>query len=414
MKKLLLLSFLFSLLAFNTKAQLGCVENSLINMSINSSTQDSVWGCDGNCYLNDTIAIYHNGVTHYTFDQCNNLLPACHADFIFQDIAGVANFSDSGTVSAFTPMYLLDFGDGTTPETTIPTTHTYATAGYYTVCLTMYDMLGTTLMCESKSCRVILASGGAGCTAGFTANTVCGVTTFTNGSTGTYTTTEWDFGDLSTTTAGPGDITHTYASPGTYHVILQINDGAGGLCNAGFNDSITVTFPSVAANFSYVASGTGPYTVNFTNTSSGAASYMWDFGDGDTSSAENPVHDYDSCSYTVNLSAIDSNGCISDTLILIDACDISVPTFNSVLNSMSVYPNPAKDNINLLLNSRFNSNVILTVKDVIGRNVVESIPVHLNAGKNNYKLDLPKLPAGVYIIQINDDFGMMNTRVLIK
>ena len=413
MKRLIVLSFLLSIITFNLEAQqLNCVDNSLVNLSLNSALVDTVWGCDGNCYENDTLAIYHNGVTHYTYDACNVTLPPCHADFYTSDdISGFVNFTDSGIVSAFTPMYLLDFGDGQV-STSIPTTHQYSNPGFHVVCLTMYDMLGTTLMCESKSCRVVLSPGGGGCVAMFTASTNCGVTTFADQSTGTYTTVQWDFGDGTTGTTSPGDTTYEYAASGTY--IVHMNILGGGTCNSAYTDTITVDLPTVTAAFTYVASGNSAHTVNFTNTSTGATSYYWDLGDGDTASASNPVHDYDTCSYTVTLTAFDGNGCTSISTMLIDACDNAVPTFNSVLNSMTVYPNPAKDNIKITMNSRKSSSVIVTIKDVTGRDVIESTPLHVNAGKNNFNFNLPVLPAGVYMIQVSDDFGMMNARVLIK
>ena len=185
-------------------------------------------------------------------------------------------------------------------------------------------------------------------------------------------------------------------------------------CSQGFDAMVIVTLPTVHSDFTYVASGTGPYTVVFTNTSAGATTYFWEFGDGDTSGLANPTHVFDTCSNMVHLYSTDADGCISDTVILVDACNNGILTYTSVLNSISVYPNPAKENINIVLNSRVSSDVTLTVKDVTGRNVIESTPIHLNSGKNNYNLQLPSLPAGVYMIQINDDLGMMNTRVLIK
>ena len=333
MKKLLLLSFLFSLFTFNSNAQwLNCIENALIDAQFNCPTvADSVCGCDGNGYLNPCEAIYHFGITHFTHDPCSGNGAGCHADFFLVEDQGTFSFYDSSSASG-TQTFSWDFGDGSPISNDPAPSHIYSATGYYTVCLTIDDQG----VCTSTSCRVVYFQGGVPCNA--------------------------------------------------------------------------------ISNFSYTATGTSDNTVNFSNLSSGtgALTYNWYFGDGDSSTSANPIHDYDSCNYDVQLIITDSLGCSSDTTISIDACFNGVPTFNSVLNSMSVYPNPAKDNINLLLNSRFNSNVILTVKDVTGRNVVESIPVHLNAGKNNYKLDLPKLPAGVYIIQINDDFGMMNTRVLIK
>lgn len=411
MKRFLLLSFLFSLLAFGSKAQsLGCVENSVINMSqFCPAVVDSVWGCDGNCYLNPCEALFHSGVTHFTHDQCG-AFQQCHADFTYSDFGGVANFIDSSFGSGVgTVSYVYEFGDGDTSHNGNPS-HTYATAGYYLVCLTISDPV-----CTSTSCRYILAPGGGPCTPMFTASTYCGLTTFTDQSSpANYSVANWDFGDNSTTTAAPGNITHTYDTAGTYLVFFTMVDSITG-CNSGYSATITVTLPEVSAGFTYTSTGLPDNIVTFANTSTGAETYNWDFGDGATDSVANPTHDYAAnCNYTVVLTAFDSAGCTSIVTAQIDACNTGIPTYSSVLNSLSVYPNPAKENINVVLNSRMASDVVLTVKDVTGRNVVESTPIHINAGKNNYNLKLPALSAGVYMIQISDDYGMMNTRVLIK
>ncbi len=61
-----------------------------------------------------------------------------------------------------------------------------------------------------------------------------------------------------------------------------------------------------AASFTMALSG---LTATFTNTTTGATSYMWDFGDGQTSSEMSPVHTYAvGGPYSVKLTATNSNG----------------------------------------------------------------------------------------------------------
>lgn len=58
-----------------------------------------------------------------------------------------------------------------------------------------------------------------------------------------------------------------------------------------------------------VTSGTRPLTVNFTNLSQGATSYLWNFGDGNTSTATNPTHNYTTVGiFTVTLTATNDAG----------------------------------------------------------------------------------------------------------
>lgn len=83
--------------------------------------------------------------------------------------------------------------------------------------------------------------------------------------------------------------------------------------NALFRFNIHSDFP--VAEFVQPAVGCVPYQVTFHNTGRGT-SYLWDFGDGTTSTNRNPVHTYNRAGeYTIRLIAYQNNGCItSDTM----------------------------------------------------------------------------------------------------
>ena len=124
---------------------------------------------------------------------------------------------------------------------------------------------------------------------------------FTDTSTGEgITGRSWTFGDGSTSSeASP---IHTFLSPGTYTVNLTVT-------NAGGSDTATQTVtvatrPWIVAGFTMNATtGTAPLTVQFTDTSTGPVRYRsWDFGDGATSTEQNPVHVFTAPGeYTVRL-----------------------------------------------------------------------------------------------------------------
>ena len=83
------------------------------------------------------------------------------------------------------------------------------------------------------------------------------------------------------------------------------------------------------ANFSFAKEGN---TVTFTNTSVNSDSYSWDFGDGNTSSDENPVHTYaGEGEYTVTLVATDAAGNTSETTqtVTISAATFSAATLSN-------------------------------------------------------------------------------------
>jgi PKD repeat protein len=110
----------------------------------------------------------------------------------------------------------------------------------------------------------------------------------------------WDFGDgMSMTTETTETVTHDYAAAGSYMVSLTAHQKQSEV-EVVYTDTFEVK-PLPLADFSYTAAG---LTVEFTNASANATSYMWDFGDGSSSDLENPTHTFDSAGvYTVSLTA---------------------------------------------------------------------------------------------------------------
>jgi gliding motility-associated-like protein len=140
-------------------------------------------------------------------------------------------------------------------------------------------------------------------------DTVCmpAVVNFNNQSTN-VTTYSWNFGDGNTsTTASP---TNTFPGPGVYQVTLITANPTS--CNKfdTAQHSISV-FPSPTADFTWVPNPPTPNTPNvFTNLSTGATHYLWDFGDGVTSVEKDPIHVFEKDgTYQVCLSAYNDVGC---------------------------------------------------------------------------------------------------------
>lgn len=139
----------------------------------------------------------------------------------------------------------------------------------------------------------------------------------------------WNFGDGTTSTA-PAPV-HTYA-PGSYTVSLQVATPAGCTANAQNTSSVTAyQGPTASFGASTYQTDMDAPTITFTSTSAGAINgYAWEFGDGDTSNTDNPVHTYAAVgNYPVQLVVTDVNGC-SDTantgINVIPVYDIDIPT----------------------------------------------------------------------------------------
>jgi PKD repeat protein len=151
--------------------------------------------------------------------------------------------------------------------------------------------------------------------ANFSANITSGnpgmVVAFTPITTGTITQWLWNFGDGGTSTAQTP--THTYNLAGSYTVSLTVTGSTGSATKIAPN-FITVTNPTALppiAGFSVDSvTGVAPKTINFTDTSTGSiTSRLWDFGDGSTSTLQNPSHTYSVAgTYTVRLTVTGSGG----------------------------------------------------------------------------------------------------------
>jgi PKD repeat protein len=124
---------------------------------------------------------------------------------------------------------------------------------------------------------------------------------FLDQSTGSPTTWKWDFGDNTTSTEQ--NPTHVFNQTGAYNVALTASNDQSSDTAIQYRCVIVNTVP--VANFTANATaGRTPFTVQFTDESTGATSYQWQFGDGATSTEQNPVHTYTTPgSYTVTLVA---------------------------------------------------------------------------------------------------------------
>ncbi len=116
----------------------------------------------------------------------------------------------------------------------------------------------------------------------------------------------WDFGDGTTSTYA--SVTHVYDSPGTYNVSLLVDYGTG--CKKYYQVYQTVTVEGGAPIFTVDISPCPPHEVSFRDTTHGAVSWFWEFGDGSTSTEQFPTHIYDEQKiHHVTLTTTTSSGC---------------------------------------------------------------------------------------------------------
>jgi len=214
--------------------------------------------------------------------------PVTASDPVAAPVAGFSATPTNLTV-AFTSTatgdnltYLWDFGDGNTSTDANPS-HTYATAGTYNVTQTVSNASGSNAITQPVTASDPVAAPVAGFSATPTNLTVA----FTSTATGDNLTYTWDFGDGNTSTdANPS---HTYATAGTYNVTQTVSNASG---SNAITQPVTASDPVAAPVAGFSATPTN-LTVAFTSTVTGDnLTYLWDFGDGNTSTEANPSHTY--------------------------------------------------------------------------------------------------------------------------
>ena len=180
-------------------------------------------------------------------------------------------------------------------------------------------------------------------------------------------------------------------------------------CNGvGASAPITVTF-----NTTPTAAGTMTLAGNvatFTNTSTGATSYSWDFGDFTNSSATAPAHAYAvNGSYTVVLTAINGN-CTDTTIFLVDVT-VGLNEMASSSN-LTIFPNPANETVNVSFDQNTNDLIQIELIDATGRVIAQNQSIEI--GTNNVSFDVTTLSSGFYTVRLSNANGTENQKLMIQ
>ena len=294
------------------------------NGVVDSSSQNPVftYASAGTYSVRLTVTNVIGSDTEQKTDFITVTVPAPVAAFTADPLAGTAplsvQFNDTSTGAGITS-WAWDFNnDGTIDSSSQNPTFTYASAGTYSVRLTVTNAGGSDS--ELKTDYITVSEAPVAPVADFTADPVAGTAPlsvqFNDTSTGAgITSWAWDFNNDGTIDSSSQNPVFTYASAGTYAVRLTVTN-AGGSDSELKTDYITVSEAPVApvADFSADATtGIIPFTVHFTDlsTGTGITAWAWDFnGDGAIdSNSQNPVYTYDNPGrYTVNLTVTGAIG----------------------------------------------------------------------------------------------------------
>ncbi len=273
---------------------------------VNTFVYDKTYAAAGTYYVSLT-AVSSQGCTDVATHTVS-ITPSAVASFTASSNNCSSREISFSNTSVLNTSNLWNFGDGS-PESTLENpSHTYATDGTYFVTLTINGNL-------SVIKKVICATTPL---AGPITSTIssCSTYTFSNNALGVNLTYAWTFAGGTGTPSTASTASRSYSSASATTVDLTIT--ADGRCSV--NTAQLSFVPEIAsgsgpnASYAYTSTtGSCANRIQFNNTTPGSGlTYLWDFGDGTTSTQANPLKAYASSgNYTVTLTA--NNGSCSGT-----------------------------------------------------------------------------------------------------
>ncbi|MBK8563838.1 MAG: S8 family serine peptidase [Saprospiraceae bacterium] len=147
-----------------------------------------------------------------------------------------------------------------------------------------------------------------------------------------------------------------------------------------------------------------PVSIEFTNTSSGDANaFVWNFGDGNISTTENPSHQYTlPGEYVVSLLVTNASGCTAFALDTVQVTQNGVsgtdPDVTTPFESILVYPNPASGELNIQFDLNAAKMASYHLVDLTGKTVKAG--TFLASQNDLMKVDIGQLGTGVYFVHV--------------
>ncbi len=342
----------------------------------------------------------------------------CEANFTFTKTGREVHFTNtsSGTFNRT----IWRFGDSLSADQNSPT-HTFSHNGTFNVCLYTYRIANGDTSCRSSRCyNITVTNLTNSCVASFTygVNHLQRRLEVNSTATGSNLLYRWSFGDDSTSNLlHPAN--HIYTHNGVYRVCLLVINALDTNCrseycrfiNVNYHDS-NIIHSEIQADFTKNTTNPSNNTIQFVNASSGAINYSWAFGDGSSSTDENPLHSFETNAfYTVCLTASGPNG--------IDVFCNSVSSDNSTagianvnaFETLRVYPNPFNEAVNIDLTVKTNISITVQITDISGK-TMEIKKVDLIVGNNNIRFETGHLNNGMYLLSILGEGLNKNFKVI--
>lgn len=202
--------------------------------------------------------------------------------------------------------------------------------------------------------------------------------------------------------------TISVSTAGTYYV--DVTDANGCITR----DSIVISsLPAPDASFTKAVVNNLKNNIQFTATDVTAGNtYSWDFGDGNTSTSQNPLHIYSADgTYNVKLTVTNSSGC-TDTKTVSTVVNTAIVSISDKVNGISVFPNPYNGTTTLNYTLSESANILVELYDMTGRKVNTLANGKQTAGQYHLSVNTLQLAGGTYTLKMSANGEMITIRIV--
>ena len=229
---------------------------------------------------------------------------------------------------------------------------------------------------------------------------------FTDASSDNVTAWLWTFEGGTPATSTEQNPLVSYDAPGNYDVTLEVTAGAGSN-QVVYEDLITVIgIPT--AEFEVTIEDL-EYSFVYTGVNGGL--FNWDFGDGNSSTDENPVHTYDD-NGIYNVTLVVSNECGNDFITKQIDITSSISELNTITD-LRIFPNPTNKLFHVEMTLSESIDLQIEVMDIHGRIVHKESMNNLD-GKVSKSIDLSDEPSGTYLLRFINGEQVKNKKIVLQ